>query len=418
MNTFSSFEFTAFIGIDWADTKHDICIQPAGSEEREFDRIVHQPQKIEQWAHEVHQRFGGPIAVILELSKGPIVSALQKHDFFVLFPVNPLMLAKYRQAFKPSRGKDDPTDAELAVDLVLRHRDRFKPLRPQSIEMRTLVHLVEKRRRLVEDRKRFSNRLISTLKAYYPQAVEWFSHKETFVFCAFITRWPTLKQVKRARRSTLERFFREHRVRRPNLIEARIQAIQAATALTDDPGVINPCTLEALTLAEQLRTTLDLIRQFDEAIAQLVPTLPDYALFASLPGAGIVFTPRLLAAFGEDRDRFHNAAEVQQYCGVASVTERSGKKSWVHWRWQCSTFVRQTFVEWAAKTIYSSFWAGAYYQQQRQKGASHQMAVRALAFKWIRILYRCWQSRTPYNETIYLQALQRRGSNLVPQQIT
>ena len=286
MNTFSSFEFTAFIGIDWADTKHDICIQPAGSEEREFDRIAHQPQIIEQWAHEVHKRFGGPIAVILELSKGPIVSALQKHDFFVLFPVNPLMLAKYRQAFKPSRAKDDPTDAELAVDLVLRHRDRFKPLRPQSVEMRTLAHLVEKRRRLVEDRKRFSNRLVSTLKAYYPQAVEWFSHKETFVFSAFITRWPTLKQVKRARRSTLERFFREHRVRRPNLIEARIQAIQAATALTDDPGVINPCTLEALALAEQLRTTLELIRQFDEAIAQLVPTLPDYTLFASLPGAG------------------------------------------------------------------------------------------------------------------------------------
>ena len=418
MNTFSSFEFIAFIGIDWADTKHDICIQPAGTEEREFDRIAHQPQHIEQWAHEVHERFGGPIAVILELSKGPIVSALQKHDFFVLFPVNPLMLAKYRQAFKPSRAKDDPTDAELAVDLVLRHPDRFKPLRPQSIEMRTLVHLVEKRRRLVEDRKRFSNRLISTLKAYYPQAVEWFSHKETFVFSAFITRWPTLKQVKRARRSTLERFFREHRVRRPNLIEARIQAIQAATALTDDPGVINPCTLEALALAEQLRTTLVLIRQFDEAIAQLVPTLPDYSLFASLPGAGLVFTPRLLAAFGEDRDRFNNAAEVQQYCGVAPVTERSGKKSWVHWRWQCSTFVRQTFVEWAAKTIYSSFWAGAYYQQQRQRGASHQMAVRALAFKWIRILYRCWQARTPYNETTYLQALQRRGSNLVPQQIT
>ncbi len=280
MNTFSSFEFTAFIGIDWADTKHDICIQPAGSQEREFDRIAHQPQHIEQWAHEVHQRFGGPIAVMLELSKGPIVSALQKYDFFVLFPINPLMLAKYRQAFKPSRAKDDPTDAELAVDLVLRHRDRFKPLRPQSIEMRTLVHLVEKRRRLVEDQRRFSNRLISTLKAYYPQPVEWFSHKDTFVFCAFITRWPTLNQVKRARRSTLQRFFREQRVRRPNLIEARIQAIQDATALTDDPAVINPYTLEAL--AEQLRTTLELIKQFDEAIAQLAPTLPDYPVLPCL----------------------------------------------------------------------------------------------------------------------------------------
>ena len=415
MNTLASFEFTAIIGIDWADTKHDICIQAAGSEEREFDRIVHHPEHIEQWAHEVYKRFGGPIAVILELSKGPIVSALQKHDFFVLFPVNPSMLAKYRQAFKPSRAKDDPSDAELAVDLVLRHRDRFKPLQPQSVEMRSLVHLVEKRRRLVEDRKRFSNRLISTLKAYYRQAIEWFSHKETFVFCAFITRWPTLKQVKRARRSTLERFFSEHRVRRPKIIEARIQAIQEATALTDDPAVIIPCTLEALALAEQLRTTIELIKQFDEAIAVLAPSMPDYTLFASLPGAGIVFTPRLLAAFGEDRDRFQNAAEVQQHCGVAPVTERSGQKSWVHWRWQYPTFVRQTFVEWAAKTISRSFWAGVYYQQQRNKGATHQMAVRALAFKWIRILYRCWQSHTPYDESAYLKALQHRGSPLLKQ---
>jgi transposase len=198
----------------------------------------------------------------------------------------------------------------------------------------------------------------------------------------------------------------------------RIQAIRAATALTDDPAVINPGILETLALARQLETTLELIREFDQAIAKLVPKLPDYALFASLPGAGIVLTPRLLTAFGEDRNRFHSAAEVQQYCGIAPVTERSGQKSWVHWRWQCSKFVRQTFVEWAAKTVHSSFWAGAYYHQQRQKGATHQMAVRALAFKWIRILYRCWKSRTPYNETVYLQALQNRGSNLIPKQIT
>ena len=415
MNRHDDFEFTAYVGIDWSDTKHDICIQPGDKHEREFDRIAHRPEDIEQWAQSMHERFGGPIAVILELSKGPIVSALQKHDFFVLFPVNPSMLAKYREAFKPSGAKDDPSDAELAVDLVLRHRERFKPLRPQSIEMRTLAHLVEKRRRLVEDRLRFSNRLTSTLKAYFPQAVEWFSHKGTLVFCAFITRWPTLKQVQRARQTTLERFFCEHRVRRPLIVQARIKAIKTATALTDDPAVIEPGALEAVALAEQLRSTLEVIKRFDDAIAALAPSLPDYDVFSALPGAGPVFTSRLLVAFGEDRERFMSAAEVQRYAGVAPVTERSGKTTWVHWRWACPTFVRQTFVEWAAKTIYRSFWAGAYYRQQRNKGANHQVAVRALAFKWIRILYQCWKSRTPYDETRYLQALQRRGSALLPQ---
>jgi transposase len=330
MNTLASLEFTAYIGIDWSDTHHDICLQPAGTDEREFERIAHQPKDIEQWAHSIHKRFGGPIAVALELSKGPIVSALQRDDFFVLIPVNPSMLAKYREAFKPSGAKDDPTDAALAVDLVVRHPERFKPLQPQSAEMRTLVHLVEKRRRLVEDRRRFSNRLISALKAYFPQAVEWFSHKETFVFCAFITRWPTLKHVKRARRSTLERFFREHNVRRPLIVEARIQAIKAATPLTEDPAVIEPYALEALALVEQLRTALEVIKRFDEAIVELLPRLPDHEVFSSLPGAGPVLIPRLVAAFGEDRERFHSAAEVQRYSGIAPVTERSGNTSWVH----------------------------------------------------------------------------------------
>ena len=414
MKTLASFEFTAYIGIDWSDTKHDICIQPASIDEREFDRTAHQPETIQQWACAIHQRFGGPIAVMLELSKGPLVSALQGFDFFILFPVNPSMLAKYREAFKPSRAKDDPTDAELAVDLVLRHPEHFKPLQPQSNEMRSLVHLVEKRRRLVEDRRRFSNRLISALKAYFPQVIEWFSHTDTFVFCAFITRWPTLKHVKRARRSTLERFFREHNVRRPLIVKARIEAIKTATPLTNDPAVIEPYSLEALALAEQLRTALEVIKRFDESIAALAPLLPDHELFSSLPGAGPVFTSRLVAAFGEDRERFQSAAEVQRYSGIAPVTERSGNTSWVHWRWACPNFIRQTFVEWAEKTVHRSFWAGVYYRQQRSKGASHQTAVRALAFKWIRILYRCWQSRSPYNESLYLKALQRRGSSLVP----
>ncbi len=134
--------FTAHVGIDWADAKHDVCLQAADSEQREFDRFSHQVGSIDQWAKALHQRFGGPIAVALELAKGPIVYALQKYDFFVLFPINPATLAKYREAFKPSGAKDDPTDAELALDLLLRHPERFPPLKPQSVAMRMLLSLM------------------------------------------------------------------------------------------------------------------------------------------------------------------------------------------------------------------------------------------------------------------------------------
>ena len=168
-----------------------------------------------------------------------------------------------------------------------------------------------------------------------------------------------------------------------------------------------------LALVAQLRTVLSAIDVFDREIAAVARAQPDFALFDCLPGAGPQMAPRLLAAFGEQRDRFHGADELQKYTGIAPVTERSGKKSWVHWRWQCPKFLRQTFVEWAAQTINKSFWAGAYYRQQRAKGSTHQAAVRALAFKWIRILYRCWQTRTPYDETTYLNALRKRGSPLL-----
>src|SRR5215831_1551898 len=152
---------------------------------------------------------------------------------------------------------------------------------------------------------------------------------------------------------------------------------------------------------------------FDSAIAQRAQDHPDFSLFDALPGAGAVCAPRLLVAFGDQRERFPAADELQKYAGIAPVTARSGKKSWVHWRLQCPKFLRQTFVEGAAESTRHSFWAQVYYQQQRAQGKAHQAAVRAVAFKWIRILYRCWQERTPYDESLYLQALNRRRAPLL-----
>jgi len=413
MDALNTSSFTAFIGIDWADSKHDVCIQGADGDELEFDVIPHQVERIDEWVQALRRRFGSPMAVAVELSKGPIVYALQKHDCFVIFPVNPSTLAKYREAFKPSRAKDDPTDAELAVDLILRHPERFKPLQPQSIEMRTLATLVEQRRTLVDDKNRITNRLRVALKQYYPQTLEWFDHIDTPLFCDFLTRWPTLLQVKRARKSTLRKFFHEHNMRFKRVLEQRLIAIKIATPLTQDEAVVVPHRLQALVFVEQLRVILNAIKRFDIEIESVAKQHTDYALFSALPGAGPCLAPRLLVAFGEQRARYKNAADLQTYSGVAPVTERSGKKHWVHWRWQCPTFLRQTFVEWAAQTINKSYWAGEYYRQQRAKGSTYQAAVRALAFKWIRILYRCWQTRTPYDEVAYLKALERRGSSLL-----
>jgi transposase len=406
--------FAAFVGIDWADAKHDVCLQAAGSSKRECFQLEHTPEAIDAWVTALRTRFNGsPIAVCLELNKGPLVFALRKYDFLILFPLNPLTLARYREAFTPSRAQDDPTDAALQRELLLTHRDKLQPLNPQSPAMRTRGQLVDHRRRVVGDNVRITNRLTSTLKNYFPHVLHWFPDKDTPIFCAFLSRWPTRKAAQLARRSTLETFFRDHHVRSSDVIDKRIHAIKAASPLTIDEGVIAPNALLVQALVNHLRVTLEAIETFDNAIAQRAQSHPDFPLFQALPGAGPVFASRLLVACGEQRHRYASAAERQRYAGIAPVTERSGKKSWVHWRRQCPKFLRQPFVEWAAESTRPSFWAQVYYQQQRDKGKAHQAAVPALAFKWIRILYRCWQDRTLYNEAVYLQALNSCGSSLI-----
>jgi transposase len=406
--------FAAFVGLDWADATHDVCLQTARSATGEYFQLEHTPEAIDARVTTLRTRFHGqPVAICLELNKGPIVSALRQYDFLVLFPINPLTLARYREAFTPSRAKDDPTDAALQLELLLTHRDKLQPLQPQSPTMRALAQLVEHRRRVVGDTVRLTNRLTSTLKNYFPHVLHWFQEKDTAIFCDFLHRWPTLKAVQLARRATLETFFRAPHVRYAHVIAQRIQASKSATPLTTDAGVIVPHALLVQALVAQLRVTLQAIADVDTAIAQCAQNQPDFSLFQALPGAGPVFASRLLVAFGEQRERYAAAAERQKYAGIAPVTERSGKKSWVHWRLQCPKFLRQTFVAWAAASIRHAFWAQVYSQQQRDKGKTHQAAVRALAFTWIRILYRCWQERTPYDESVYLQALHHHGSSLI-----
>jgi Transposase IS116/IS110/IS902 family len=158
---------------------------------------------------------------------------------------------------------------------------------------------------------------------------------------------------------------------------------------------------------------LQAIARFDLESAPLAPTLPNYPWFCALPGAGAVYAPRLLAAFGDQRERSPRAADVQKFAGLAPVTERRGHKCWVHWRVHCPKFLRQTCGGWAAQSIPHSYGARAFDEPQRAKGSAHQAALRARAFNWIRLLYRCWKDRTPYNDTTDLTALKRHGSPLL-----
>lgn len=412
MNEMKS-KFAAFVGLDWADKKHDVCVQEGDAEQRKCHVIEHTPEAIEQWLVELHKRVKGNIAVVLELNKGPIVYALQKYPFVTVYPIHGLTLARYREAMFPSGAKDDPSDAELALDMMLNYPKKVTPLKPSSAETRTLNHLVEQRRTLIDDKRRHVNRLINALKQYYPQPLEWFSHRDSQLFCDFLIKWPSLQQVKRARGSTIEKFFKSYGGNAVSNTAKRIDAISVALPLTDDEAVIMPHQMLVVALCKQLLTQIENIRIYDKAISELFNKMPDAELFKSLPGTGPCLAPRLLAALGEDRSRFNSALEIQNYAGLSPVTERSGQMCWVHWRWQCAKFVRQSFIEWAEKSVYQSYWAGLYYASQKAKGKSHQKAVRALAYKWVRIVYKCWKTKTPYDESRYLKVLKDKNSPLL-----
>jgi Transposase len=272
--------FAAFVGLDWADATHAMCLQAAGTERREFLVLAHRPEAIDAWVQTLRTRFNGqPVAVCLELKTGPLVSALRAYDFLVLFPINPCTLARYREAFTPSHAKDDPTDAELQVELLLKHRDKLTPLSPQSPTMRALAPLVDHRRRLVGDNVRLTNRLTRARKNYSPLVLQWFQAKETAIFCAFLSHWPTLKAAQLARRPTLEHFFQAHDVGSAGGIQTRIEAIKSAVALTTGEGVITPHALLVHALVAQLRVTLPAIADFDTAIAPRAQEHPDFPVF-------------------------------------------------------------------------------------------------------------------------------------------
>ena len=137
----------------------------------------------------------------------------------------------------------------------------------------------------------------------------------------------------------------------------------------------------------------------------------------SFPGVGQALAPRLIAALGTQRERFADAASIQSYSGIAPVREASGRREWVHARWACPKFIKQTFQEWAQHSLAHCSWARAHYNRQRASGHGHQAAVRSVAFKWIRILFRCWKDRTLYDDARYTAQLANRSAQAPAVQI-
>lgn len=396
--------FAGFIGIDWADEAHAYTLvanAPGAKPER--GSVKQTPEALEQWLKTIQDRFPNQIvAVAVEQKKGPLLSFLAGQSGLRIFPVNPLTAAKFRQALHPSGSKSDPRDSDLLLELLQLHRDKLTELFRPDDQTRLLARLTEDRRSLVDQRTKLTQELTAVLKEFYPLALRVGGSFTTGVGPAFLMKWPTLAELQDARSHVLRKFLYGHKSQAR--VEERIQEIKEARPLTQDTILIETGRRRVLALVPLIASLNATIKQYDDRINEVFRLHPDYELFNELP-AGPVLKPRVMAEFGTDRSRYDSAFELQCISGVAPVQRTSGKNKTVHMRVACPHHTRQTFLEFAAISLRFSAWAKALYEWKRQQGHNHNAALRAVAFKWQRILFACWQYSKPYNEADYIKKL-------------
>ena len=237
----------------------------------------------------------------------------------------------------------------------------------------------------------------------------------TPIVAAFLQRWPTLRQLQQETPEVLRKFFHEHGSRSAERIEKRLAQMAQARPLVEDAAVIEPAVLMVQVLLGVVAVLRDGIAKLEQITETVFTGYPDHEIFSSFPGAGPVMAPRLLAAFGAQRERYPSVHDLLSLSGIAPVKIASSGQARIHFRWTGPKFLRQTFREYAGISITRCAWAKEFYQAKLVAGNNHHAAVRYLAFKRIRILYACWKSGKPYDEQIYKQAQQtRRGADRVP----
>lgn len=409
-------DYAALVALDWGDTTHSFAWQRMDDPKLHRGSLAATPEALHEWLEQLREACGGrPVALAIEAGRNGLLHALFEHEWLTVYPIHPATSARFRLAFAPSGAKDDGPDAEVLLALLRQHREKLAAFLPDTPATRELAALVEQRRGAVDQRTALSNQLIALLKRVFPQALTLIGEEAAAPLAlAFLRRFPSLAAVQKVGASRLREFYRKHNVRSTERIEERVARVQSARPFTRDEAILRPAALELTRLLDVIEVMTRHILTYDQEIARVFAAHPKAAIFAALPGAGAVLAPRLLTLLGERTERYPNAASLQKYAGVAPVRERSQGRLWVHWRWAAPKFLRQSLVEWAGQTVPRCAWAKEYYLRQKAAGKGHHAILRALAFKWVRILWRCWKDNVPYDEARYLAALSKRGSPLRP----
>jgi transposase len=407
-------EWVALVGVDWGDQKHAYMIEDRDGA-RTAGMTGSSAEEVHDWMRRVRERYPtGTIVVALEQGCASLIYALTQYEYLAIVPINPRASKAYRDSLRLSGASDDRSDAALICEFAVKHLSVLRIWQPEDAATRELRMLAEQRRSFVDQRTAATHALSAALKNFYPQALQWFGGEAAKLLLAFLKQWPTLADLQSATPAEIEQLLRVNHCRK---VGARAKALskllESAVPLLRDAATVSGWSRYAQAQVALIEVLNAQIATYDQAISLAWEAHPDCETFASLPGAGPVLAPRLAVAFGTDRARYTDASELQCYSGIAPVVEQSGKQRWVHARWGYPKFLHQTFHEFAQASIPYSTWAKAVYQQQRERGALHHEAIRTLAFRWLRILFRLWKNRATYDEQLHLERLRHEGSPVI-----
>jgi transposase len=390
-----------FVGVDWASREHAVCVLDDTGQVLARFPVAHTAAGLTALEHQL-RRWGEPaeLPVAIERPSGLLVDTLVAAGFPVI-PIHPNVVKASRARYRAAGGKSDPYDAYLLADLLRTDGHRFRPLQPQGAETKALRALVRGRDDLVATRVALTNQLRALLESFWPGAVTIFADLASPIALAFLARYPTPQSATALGEKRLAAFLARHaycgRRSAAELLSRlrRAPAGHASEAEAEAKGDLVRALLGVLTpLVHELQ-------RLTASVEHAVAAHADGPVIMSFPRAGRVNAAQLLAELGDERGRFPSDAQLAAEAGVAPVTHASGKHHGVAFRWACNKRLRQALVTFADNSRHATPWAAAVYRRARARGCDHPHAIRILARAWVRVLWRCWQDRTPYDPTAH-----------------
>lgn len=394
-----------YVGLDWADRHHDVEIMDEHGKRVGIQRFAHSLEGLNKLKAWLLQTAKDPeqLACIVETNHGLLITFLLEAGIPV-YPVNPKMANHLR---KVAGAKTDRIDAHLLAKLGRFTLEELRRLEPDSPIVAELKTLTRDQDALTQMQTRLVNQLTACLKEYYPVALHLFTKLHQPSTLLFLQTYPTPQAAQMASLEAIETTMRVSKHPTPRQVATSIVEAVHRPELRANEVTVRTKSRLMLSLVKQLQVVIEEIAAYDKEIKRLFLTHPDNTLWQSLPRVGKRLAPRLLAEWGDDRERYVDANSVQTLAGTAPVPFESGNYAKAHKRFACLKPLRNALHQFAWQSTLQEAWAASYYQRKRDEGKTHSMACRALANIWVRIIYRMWQSKTVYQASVFEQAQQQ-----------